>query len=502
MRSYFCLSVTFLDRVYHGRGVGSEPEWPPSPLRLFQALVAAAKARWRGVEWSNPLASAFHWLEQQPPPLIVAPSTKVGQSFRLSVPNNDLDMIARSWAKGQESRKQTSELRTMKTVQARHLLDGETIHYLWAVPDADQGVVAEHLAMLSVTARDLVALGWGIDLAAGLGRVLPQGDVDRLSGERWQPTSASDGVRARLPVRGTLQELAARHQCFLSRVSSEGEFNPVPPLHAFREVVYRRDNEPVSRPFAAFQILTPDASRFRAFSSRWAIAVAGMTRHAAAGAGRAAGRPESWVNEYLLGHGPSGPAKGAPDARRFAYLPLPSIDPRGVVGAIRRILVAEQPGGTGEQAAWVRRNLCGRDLTKNDSNEPEAVLSLTPATDSVIRHYVRQSAVWSTVTPVVLPGYDDGNANKATRLLRKSMVQAGFPVGVAQHAELDLRPVGFRPGLGLATEYQSPAYLKCFPKWHVQIRWRDGTGQPIKVRGPVVIGAGRYCGLGLFAAVE
>ncbi|MBX9622589.1 MAG: type I-U CRISPR-associated protein Cas5/Cas6, partial [Gemmataceae bacterium] len=48
MGSSFCVSVTFLDPAFHGRGDGGEPEWPPSPLRLFQAVVAAAAARWRG----------------------------------------------------------------------------------------------------------------------------------------------------------------------------------------------------------------------------------------------------------------------------------------------------------------------------------------------------------------------------------------------------------------------------------------------------------------------
>src|ERR1700730_13175967 len=40
--SHFCLSVTFHDCRFHGRRDNGEPEWPPSPLRLFQSLVAAA----------------------------------------------------------------------------------------------------------------------------------------------------------------------------------------------------------------------------------------------------------------------------------------------------------------------------------------------------------------------------------------------------------------------------------------------------------------------------
>jgi CRISPR-associated protein Csb2 len=502
MRSYLCLTINFLSSEYHGQGVDGEPEWPPSPLRLFQALVAAAKARSRIAAADGTIAAAFHWLERQPSPLIVAPCSETGHPFCLSVPNNDMDMIARSWAKGQESRKQPSELRTLKTVQTRHMLDGATVHYVWQVSDADLVGAPQHLAALCATSRDVVALGRGIDLVAGYGRVISQDVVDDLPGERWQPTSQSDGGPSRVPIAGTLQELEARHECFLTRVLPTGDFNPVPPLRTFREVVYRRDNDAATRPFAAFQMVSLDARRFRVFDPTSAVVVAGMTRHAVASAGRAAGRAESWINEYILGHGPAGPAKGAPNAPRFAYLPLPTIDPRGVASGIRRILVAEAPGGTGSQIAWVTRSLGGQELTNKDSKAPEAILSLIPAIDPVVRNYVRESAVWSSITPVVLPGYDDGSPERTIRLLRKSIQQSGFPVTLARHAELAWRHVGFRPGLEMATQYHPPAYLKSYPKYHVRIHWRDASGRSINVRGPVVIGAGRYCGLGVMSADE
>ncbi len=47
MPYFFCITVRFLDSAFHGRGDRGKPEWPPSPLRLFLALIAAAAARWR-----------------------------------------------------------------------------------------------------------------------------------------------------------------------------------------------------------------------------------------------------------------------------------------------------------------------------------------------------------------------------------------------------------------------------------------------------------------------
>lgn len=124
----------------------------------------------------------------------------------------------------------------------------------------------------------------------------------------------------------------------------------------------------------------------------------------------------------------------------------------------------------------------------------------------------------------MLPGYDDPdhlrrrlkderNAETKKRLLerldaridgllRKAIVQAGFSSTLAECADLTWRLVGFRPGLDLATRYTSPDHLRGKPRYHVRIQWKDAAGCPVKVRGPLVIGAGRYCGLGLFISDE
>ena len=44
--SSLCISIRFLQSMCHARGDLEQPEWPPSPLRVFQSLVAAAAARW------------------------------------------------------------------------------------------------------------------------------------------------------------------------------------------------------------------------------------------------------------------------------------------------------------------------------------------------------------------------------------------------------------------------------------------------------------------------
>jgi hypothetical protein len=74
---------------FHGMGQGGQ-EWPPSPARLFQALVAGIARGGKLLEESVP---ALRWLEGLEAPVIAAPLRKSGQSVSLFVPNNDADSL-------------------------------------------------------------------------------------------------------------------------------------------------------------------------------------------------------------------------------------------------------------------------------------------------------------------------------------------------------------------------------------------------------------------------
>jgi CRISPR-associated protein Csb2 len=360
--------------------------------------------------------------------------------------------------------------------------------------------------VLAASARSVVALGWGIDLVAAHARILSPQEQVALTGERWLPAGGHAPTRLRAPRQGTLGELRDRHARFLRRLAG-GSFVPVPPVGAYREVAYRRASDPAPRPFAAFQTLTADAGRPRVFdprTDRHAVRnVAAMTRHAVAEAARDAGWREDEITTYVLGHdlASGAQARGGPDLPRFAFLPLPTIDPRGVVGSICRVLLAEPPGGSGERAAWLRRMLSGRDLVEEHSRRPQAMLSVVPDTDGVLGRYLgpeEGASEWSSVTPVILTGYDGGDARKAEKLLRKAIREAGYAL-LSESAGVTWRNVGFRPGLEPSLRYVPPRSLEQRPRFHVLISWRDGAGRPVPIRGPVVIGAGRYQGFGTFA---
>ena len=104
---------------------------------------------------------------------------------------------------------------------------------------------------------------------------------------------------------------------------------------------------------------------------------------------------------------------------------------------------------------------------------------------------------------MILPGFDDhrpkagGPASKAERLLLKALRHAGlYPEAVA---DLTLRKAPFRDGSRHPDQYRRPDYLdkkdnRRFPAWHVFIRFHE------PIAGPLALGAGRHCGLGLFAS--
>jgi CRISPR-associated protein Csb2 len=525
------LSIRFLNTVFHGRRDGRLPEWPPSPLRAFQALVAAAAARARRDGLAPDVRMALAWLERQSPPVVIAPLAITGAGYRLSVPNNQMDIVAGAWCRGNDSNTgdaNPATHRTMKTVQSMWLRSGDAVHYLWRLPEPISDEVRGHCVRIAESARSVVALGWGIDLAIGTATIVTAEELSSLAGEQWLPRGAAARAGLRVPVNGTLEALIHRYGRFLERIGPHG-FDPPPPLTSYASVEYRRAVDVRFRPVAAFSTLRLDASAMRSFDTpRRALTVAGMLRHATRVAAEHAGWPEQMINGFVLGHAEvaekSEPAAVGPT--RFAYLPIPSIEHRGLgrarAGAVRRCILTCFSEDGDVEVAWARRTLSGQELVNARSAEPTALLSLLPENEKTIRRYRGPASTWSTVTPVVLPGYDDpahyrrrlerGVAPEEQKrllaqldarvegLLRKAIVQAGFPRILAEYAAIEWRETGFMPGTDLVWRYGVPDHLRRFPRLHVRLRWRDASLNGVAVPGPICIGGGRYYGIGLFVA--
>lgn len=498
---HLCVTIRYLQPYFHGRGETGEPEWPPSPLRLYQALVAAAAARWNErtqLEFAKPTLAWFGGLAN--PTISAVAGTRAIAPYRLYVPDNVGDKVANSWRIGNEA--DISSYRTEKDVRPTHLSGDATVHYLYLLPDSCPDL-DQHLDILRSAARSITHLGWGVDMVAGNAEVLDEQDVAVLKGERWEPASRGSGNGLRAPVDGTLNALIDRHERFLGRLSHDG-FRPVPPLTKFKVVNYRRAGDPLPRPFKVFHLINPEEGQLneKPFSyphSRF-IHIAAMVRHLAIEAmsrDKPRGTPDSWIDTYVAGHA----TPGATDHRRFSYIPLPSIGNAHTDPSIRRVMITAPPG----DEAWLdflASRLVGSQLQPLEGTvlQKPPILDL-PRNQAVVRQYTEPAKTWASVTPVILPGYNDRSPSKTQKLIDKALAQAG----IETPCEYEWREVSWFPKLLTAHKYDRqrskigyirPKHLLNFSAVHLRITFKDNLAYP----GPLAIGPGRHCGFGLFAA--
>ncbi len=554
MPEHLRISVRFLDGTFHGRGDNGEPEWPPSPLRLFQALTnAAARLGSSGISAQN--AGALRQLEalKQPPEILAAKATPT-TGYKLYVPDNVSDLVAKQWSAGEyfDSKNHPIDIagyRTEKNVRPLRLSGDAVVHYLWPLEATAKPEFVEQREPLVAIARSITHLGWGVDLVVADAAIEQSSDSDGLrtnnATERWLPVETSGGTSLRVPIPGTLDALEDRHAAFLGRLQTAADgrqfFRPVPPLADFRVVTYRRETELAQPPYAVFALRRLDDSGFVTFDAQWRrLHLAGMLRHAASQPDFAAslGWNPKKVSAFVLGHDTSDPndAKPTENTPRLVFIPLPSHEWRGEkrgnsIGAIRRVLVTVSGHCDATEFQRIVRALEGRELIDEKSKLPVVFLRRQSDNDGAIADYFAESTAWTTVTPVVLPGHVDPRKlrhrlrdtaspvsaaekeriirkldTRIERLLRKAFIESGLPASLVADADLQWRDTGFIPGADLASHYSVPNQCRRFRRLHVRVVWRerapDGTLHPKKFKGPFCIGSGRFSGLGLFAPMS
>src|SRR6266508_69285 len=489
MTRYLCMSVMLLDPLFHGKGEGDEPEWPPSPMRLFQALLAGSRVGCHNREWSDAKTEAFRWLELRKSPDIIAPAVRCAAAHTLFVPNNDSDKVF-----------DRQERLTGKIVHPHRLLDGDTLHYLWPIEESEWSSAQLHVELLCRESRHLLALGWGVDQVVGNGRILTDAEAAALPGQRWHAWDVHRPNQRtyRVPTKDSLDDLEQVYRSFLDRVSGK-QYRPSLMPKKFDTVAYIRQTVLPPRPCAVFEL--PEGVAFRQVDT---IKVAAMLRSLTCKLAKEdtyefPGGAERYVAGHLKDNESNVP--------RFSYLPLPTIGHPHADGLIRRLLIAEPLGGDSSCAAWAQHRLRNAVLKDYDGNERGILLDPSrPGSKAMIQRYVGESRTWLSVTPVILPGFDDFKGvrdaketrpTKAERLLFKCLAHAG--IRLESLSSVTSRKAPFWPGSQHPRHYHRPDYLadqRARPGWHVRLVFHE------PVAGPLSLGAGRHCGLGILAATD
>jgi CRISPR-associated protein Csb2 len=488
-----CLLVTLRlhDPRYHGAG-----NWPPSPARLFQALVAGA-ARGKGLEEAD--AQALRWLECQNPPIVAVPFARAGQAITLYVPNNDLDAV------GGDPRN-IGSIRAAESVKPWLLEADQPLLFFWAADDADDS--AGQCGVIERMAQRLYQFGRGVDMAWATAEGLTATEAEaRLAAHRgpvFHPGQGAGGTVLACPAPGSLDSLMDRHQAQAMRFSRTdnrgGLLFTQPPKPRFRQVAYESPPHRI-----LFELR--NGTDFAPWPLRAAGSLIQSLLHAAATKlATALHGAAPMIDRLLLGRG-----AGEADKRlRPRLVPLPSIGSTYADHAIRRVLL-EVPGPCPlplQDFVWAVSGLfvsCTADPQTGEITAETRLLLVD--SDRMLRHYGiggPPAQRWRSVTPVALPGRPHPPV-PWTGTARTTDEQAGAAAlrQTLRHAGLDTPPAtitirrepfaarGARAEAFAPRTRFTPARLR-----HAEIDFT--SPRP----GPLLLGDGRFLGLGLFAPVR
>ena len=446
------------------------PDWPPQPDRIFSALVASWAAR--GADAHE--RAALEWLERQPPPVLRASRHEVRTAPDVFVPPNDFRASASSatYARVLPARRPRQPRRF--PVARPH---DPVMHAVWVTDSTP------HLALLDAIAKDVTYLGHSTSLVR----------CRFLLGE---PDSCHAPARPRDRVyRGRLAELVQAH--------AERPVRPVIPsaTSVFDPVQERRAS--ASAPLILEAIGdVPDIRASALVCRQLRLALMSGYRRAFGADG---------VPESVSGHASDGRPTKEPhvsiqpmafvgyrhgDARVFGYAVIP---PRSSTildsGEFRRAFAQIAQYDEGHE----------RRVLTLDGPPLRGPVKLSPAGDTPKRSlsfepYVRPSRVWASVTPVVLDRHLKRRPeDEARTMIAVACERAGLPrpdtsrIRVGKHSAVVGAPPS-RPPSGAPhwSNWRVPKPFASRPLVHVVIDFDS------EVEGPVLLGAGRFTGLGLF----
>ena len=521
-----------------------QPEWPPHPARLFSALVAA----WADAdEPDRSERAALEWLESQPPPGIAASGAVPRRVVSHFVPINDasvvsrrryerrleevsrlaarydvelaasggevtikVERIERRLAREKEVGAQVARAGNTNPSSAQAMLpeqrgkqprffpsvtpDDARVSFLWDVPAPDS--MAEILDRLL---RRVTRLGHSSSLVSC-----------RVTAERRSATFETDeggSERMRGVRRGQLTELERQ---FARHGGSSPRSLPYTDIRYRSVAVGGQRPEGERRPNTAGEwIVFEFMPGARSFPATRAVELSAAMRAAVLH------HAEDPIPEGLSGHSTDGRPTLAPHA---AFLPLPFVGFEHADGRLLGMAVC-MPDAVGDDARRALHRAIG-NWERVAGRAGNDALSLTLGVRGMVRLYRRRgpatvislrpsvwskaSCRWVSATPIALPRHPGRLSGGTIAARAKAWALAESSLALAcEHVGLP-RPISVEVSLSPLLKGARPASR--FPAFSRN----RGAGRLVRrqlvhaslsfeqpVSGPLMLGAGRFLGLGL-----
>lgn len=473
----FTLGIRFLTgrSVAAASGDRDRAEWPPHPDRVFMALAAAH------FETGTVAAerAALEWLEALPAPAIHAPTMSERRAVTSFVPVNDdsspINKKDRPHATvGPLPFGRNRQPRTFPTA----IPERDTVFLIW--PDVT--LPEEHRQAIDDLCAKVTYLGHSSSLV----QLWPAHSAPEPT---LVPTVVEASAHLRVSGSGRLALLEASYAAGLR------------PSPAFQQAYAPHRNLPEARPIPqtcfdeSLIVLRKVAGQDLPLESTLALteALRGTVMR------NVPQPPTEWVS----GHRPDGRPS---EHDHLAYVPLPHVGSAHADGHLLGVAlvlprdISEQeanrclapllaPGSSAgpNVARLVMGQVGAWELVLEDRDRPP--LSLTAST------WTQAATRWATATPIVLDRYPkakdlDAAEAEAIAFVRAACVRIGLPAPV----DIVLMQASVLVGVPVAGRFrQLPSRFNKARRLHTHAVLTFAT----KVRGPILLGAGRYRGYGL-----
>jgi len=442
----FALAVEYLTGVVYAADYRdrNRPEWPPHPGRLFSALVAACHA----LGLAERGAAVLRWLERQEAPALYCSTATARSAPRVFTPVNDPDNDALLLP---------LRLRQPRTFPCIVPVEPR-VYFIWpqAEPDAEQRRLLAHLA------AHVVYLGASQSLVqVGLCNAPPA--------PNWSPGDQGELV-LRVASPGRFDELETLYR--LGRRPTPGLLQPYVSVSKVSEPAMPTATGAFAD-FLSFRcrggppLRLENALLLTMAARRAVLSLAGTTAPAS-----------------LHGHGPH---------PHCAWLPLPWVGQPQADGRLLGLAVLLPHTLAQDERQAVLRILARLHRITLPGGQ---VWQVEPATldqrATLWRHtWAAAARVWSSVTPVILDRFPrpGRTGREVADIIAASCRQMGYgtPAAIALSRYSTLEGVPPSARFRVRRQVQEPQR----PYTHVMLQFAES------VRGPLVIGAGKYFGLGL-----